>query len=286
MTTFQKIIKYAAIAFGAYLCVMIISAIILGITTIFGITAGINAIEESTYNNTEIIESANYEYTNIEKLDIELGMCKLNIKNDDTLTDKIKVEMKNTSDKIYCKQTGNELKIEDDKNVSINFFKNRDTVPEITIYIPENQTFTNVDLDVSINDSNIEKINGNKVKIKAGSGRCIVKDILAKELEVEGGAGEFIIENSKTEKLDLEAGIGNTIITTEILNVADIDSGVGRLELNLLGNKENYTIKPSVGIGGVTVDNEKTENNKVIGNGSQRVSIDAGVGEVVVNFIR
>lgn len=267
MTTFQKIIKYAAIAFGAYLCVIIISAIVLAITTIFGITIGMNTIEESFNNsNQEVIKSLNYEYIGIEKLDFELGMCKLNIQNDETLTDKIKVEMKNTSDKMYCKQNGNELKIEDDKNVSMNFFKSRNIVPEITIYIPENQEFVNVDLNVSINDVNIEKLTAEKAKIETGGGRCIIKDITAKQLDIEGGAGETIIENSKADKLEL-------------------DAGVGRLELNLLGSKEKYMIRPSVGIGGIIVDNQSVENKKTIGNGDRRINIDAGVGEVVVNFI-
>lgn len=286
MTTFQKIIKYAAIAFGAYLCVIIISAIVLAITTIFGITIGMNTIEESFNNsNQEVIKSLNYEYIGIEKLDFELGMCKLNIQNDETLTDKIKVEMKNTSDKMYCKQNGNELKIEDDKNVSMNFFKSRNIVPEITIYIPEKQEFVNVDLNVSINDVNIEKLTAEKAKIETGGGRCIIKDITAKQLDIEGGAGETIIENSKADKLELDAGVGSTVITTEILNVADIDAGVGRLELNLLGSKEKYMIRPSVGIGGIIVDNQSVENKKTIGNGDRRINIDAGVGEVVVNFI-
>lgn len=286
MTTFQKIIKYGAIAFGAYLCVIIISAIILAITTIFGITVGMNAIEESFNNNNQtVIESVNYEYTGIEKLNIELGICKLNIQNDETLTDKIKVEMKNTSNKMYCKQLGNELKIDDDKNVSINFLKNRNIVPEITIYIPQNQEFENVDLNVSINDVNIEKLNAKKAKIETGGGRCIIKNIITEQLDIEGGAGETIVENSKTNRLELDAGIGSTIITAEILDTADINSGVGRLELNLLGSKENYMIKPSVGIGGVVVDNQRAENEKIIGNGNQKVKIDAGIGEVAVNFI-
>ena len=286
MTTFQKIIKYGAIAFGAYLCVMIISAIILAITTIFGITVGMNAIEESFNNNNQtVIESVNYEYTGIEKLNIELGICKLNIQNDETLTDKIKVEMKNTSNKMYCKQLGNELKIDDDKNVSINFLKNRNIVPEITIYIPQNQEFENVDLNVSINDVNIEKLNTKKAKIETGGGRCIIKNIITEQLDIEGGAGETIVENSKTNRLELDAGIGSTIITAEILDTADINSGVGRLELNLLGSKENYMIRPAVGIGGVVIDNQRVEKEQMIGNGNQKVKIDAGIGEVAVNFI-
>lgn len=292
MTTFQKIIKYGAIAFGIYLCVIIISAIIFTLTTIFGITLGISQLEENwnsrddstNSSSNEIIESQSYDYTDIKKLDVELSLCKFNVVVDNTLTNNLKVEIRNDSNKIYSKQSGSELRIEDETLTSMDFFKSNDIVPEVIISIPENYEFEVADIKVNINESNIEKIYGNKVKIETGGGRVVIKDIVANELDIEGGAGEIIVENLKAEILDFEAGIGNAEVTAEITNRADIDSGVGRLELNLLGNKDNYMIIPSVGIGAVTVDNEKVVSKNVIGSGNQKISIDAGVGEVVVNF--
>lgn len=292
MTTFQKIIKYGAIAFGIYLCVIIISAIIFTLTTIFGITLGISQLEENwnsrddstNSNSNEIIESQSYDYPDIKKLDVELSLCKFNVVVDNTLTNNLKVEIRNDSNKIYSKQSGSELRIEDETLPSMDFFKSNDIVPEVIISIPDNYEFEVADIKVNINESNIEKIYGKKVKIETGGGRVVIKNIVANELDIEGGAGEIIVENLKAEILDFEAGIGNAEVTAEITNRADIDSGVGRLELNLLGNKDNYMIIPSVGIGAVTVDNEKAVSKNVIGSGSQKISIDAGVGEVVVNF--
>ena len=47
MTPFQKVIKYGAIAFAIYLCIMIISMIIFGITCIFGISVGVVIFENN-----------------------------------------------------------------------------------------------------------------------------------------------------------------------------------------------------------------------------------------------
>lgn len=292
MTTFQKIIKYGAIAFGIYLCVIIISAIIFTLTAIFGITIGISQLEESwnnsndivNSNSNEITESQSYDYTDIKKLDVELSLCKFDIVVDNTLTNNLKVEIRNGSNKIYSEQSGSNLKIEDDTITSMDFFKSRNIVPEIIISIPDNYEFESADIKVSINESNIEQLYGKKVKIETGGGRVVIKDIVADELDIEGGAGEIIVENSRAERLDFEAGVGNAEITTEVMNRADIDSGVGKLELNLLGDRDNYMIIPSVGIGAVIVDNEKAVSKNVIGSGNQKISIDAGVGEVVVNF--
>ena len=292
MTTFQKIIKYGAIAFGIYLCGIIISAIIFTLTAIFGITIGISQLEESwnnsndivNSNSNEITESQSYDYTDIKKLDVELSLCKFDIVVDNTLTNNLKVEIRNGSNKIYSEQSGSNLKIEDDTITSMDFFKSRNIVPEIIISIPDNYEFESADIKVTINESNIEQLYGKKVKIETGGGRVVIKDIVADELDIEGGAGEIIVENSRAERLDFEAGVGNAEITTEVMNRADIDSGVGKLELNLLGNRDNYMIIPSVGIGAVIVDNEKAVSKNVIGSGNQKISIDAGIGEVVVNF--
>lgn len=289
MTTFQKIIKYAAIAFGTYLCVMIISGIIFAITSIVGITLGINAIQDRFNNNNngnhqEILEQKVFEYSDIKNLNIDLSMCKLVLKTEPSIN-KIKVETTNDINKINCKQNFETLNIEDDAIRNMDFFKSENIVPEVILYIPENYEFLNVEISAKINDTNIEGIIAKKAEIETGSGRFVIDNIETEKLDVDGAAGEIIIKNSKTKNLDLDAGVGNIIVNTEVLGFADVDAGVGRLELNLKGNKSNYKIKPSVGIGGVTIDNKIAKNNEIIGNGNQKISISSGIGEVVVNFI-
>ena len=284
MTTFQKIIKYGAIAFGIYLCIIIITAIISVITGLVGITWGIEAIQNHVAvdnrgeENQTLIAENSYEFTDIEKWNIDLNICKLTIKTGE----KLKVETTNVSDKFYCNQIGKELKIKDDK-LNTNLF-NSELTPEVTIYLPENQEFKEVELDVSINDCEIEKINAKEISIKTGGGKCVIKDLKSEDLDLETGAGESIVEKAIANKLDLESGIGKTQVTLEVLDVADIDSGVGSLEVNLLGNKENYMIEPSVGLGSLTIDNERAENNKIVGNGNRKIEINAGIGELIVNF--
>lgn len=96
MTTFQKIVKYGALIFAGYLCLMIISGIVVGITAIFGITTGIEMLEENA--NSEIITTWEQEYSNITEMDIDLSLCKLDIRKGDTL----KVNVADVSDKFKC----------------------------------------------------------------------------------------------------------------------------------------------------------------------------------------
>ena len=74
MTSFQKIIKYGAIAFAIYLVIIIVVAIVATLTTIFGVTIGI----ENYRNNREPSQIINNEwtedYSNIKNLEIELNL--------------------------------------------------------------------------------------------------------------------------------------------------------------------------------------------------------------------
>ena len=115
MTSFQKVIKYGAIALAIYLCFMIIGVIITTITAIFGITVGLEMFENSS--NEAMITKWEQEYSDITSLDIDLDVCKLVIKKGDTL----KVTASEVSDKFHCKVEGKNLKIEDE-NYHTHFF--------------------------------------------------------------------------------------------------------------------------------------------------------------------
>jgi len=91
--------------------------------------------------------------------------------------------------------------------------------------------------------------------------------------------------NSTIDSLDIDGGIGKFIVNSQITNKADIQSGVGKLELNLLGKKDDYKIKSKTGLGSFTIDGQKIENKQVTGNGDVYINIEAGVGQTTVNFV-
>src|SRR5699024_5195062 len=129
-----------AIAFGIYLSITIVF-VLLGIANGF--------VKSSKQSVTEIVENIDeshlkdisQEYTDIANLEIDLENIELTIKKGEN----IKIESTNISDKIEIKQDGNILKINDDK-VSSNFYTINNA---LTIYIPENQKFDNIDIEVN-----------------------------------------------------------------------------------------------------------------------------------------
>lgn len=278
MTSFQKIIKYGAIALAIYICFLIIKIIVFSITTIFGITAGLEIFENSK-DNAAMITKWEQEYTNITNIDINLSVCKLNIKRGETL----KVEALEISNQFNCKAEGNKLKIED-KNLYKNILNTGDIKSEVTIYIPDGMEFNEVSIETGVNETNIEYLKANKINLEMGVGKYQINSISAKYAKIEAGAGEANIDNANIEELNLDGGVGKLVFTSKITKKADISSGVGRMELNLIGLATDYKVKAETGLGNFVVNDQKIADNQTLGNGDVTIKIDAGVGETIVNF--
>ena len=135
MSTLQKIIKYGAMIFGFYLVFIILSFIITGITAIFGISIGLDAYRTYSSKNESNIATFNEIYENVTNINIKLDISKLNIKTGD----KFKVEVTNPTNEFYCKMEEDTLKIRDERS-GFNLFNSNDKIiPEIVIYIQDNQ---------------------------------------------------------------------------------------------------------------------------------------------------
>lgn len=278
MTSFQKIIKYGAIAFAIYLCFLIISMIIFGITALFGITTGLEMFQSSK-DNVAMITKWEQEYTNITTMDINLSVCKLEIKKGNTL----KVEVSYVSEQFKCEAEGNKLKIEDEK-LHRNIFNTVDYKPEVTIYIPETMEFEEITIRTGVNETDIEYLKADRIKLEMGVGKYQVNSLSAQYAKIEAGAGEANINHANIEELKLNSGVGKLILTSKITKKADIASGVGKMELNLIGLPTDYRIKAETGLGNFVVNGQKIKDNQTLGNGEATIKVDGGVGETVVSF--
>lgn len=279
MTTFQKVIKYGAIAFAIYLAIVIIGIIIGAITAIFGITIGIESYQNSLKEPQVITKQWEEDYSNIKNLDIDLSVCKLEIKKGDTL----KIETADITEQFECRANGDTLKIKDNK-LKVNWFQNQNLVPQVIVYIPDNIVFDKIDIETGVNDTNIDYLKADKIELETGVGKCNIQNFDTDYARIECGAGETIINDSTIETLKLDSGIGRLVVTSKITNNADVDSGVGEVELNLKGNESDYKIKAQKGLGSFTVDGKGVSDDETIGNGNAVIKIDAGVGKTTVNF--
>ena len=283
MKPFQKVIKYGAMAFAIYLAIMIISIIVFGVTAIFGIGTGIEAISNNIGNSTDSSEVLTYtqEYNDVERLDIDLSKSRLEIKTGDSF----KVEFVNVSKKLSTKldNSGKELKIEDE---TLKLFENYNRDSKVIVYIPNDYELKSVKLDlVGVSGAYIEGFKTEKLEVDIGAGKYEINNVQAKSCEIDSGAGETYINNSTFDNFEFNGGVGKVTINCKVNAKGNIESGVGKLEVNLIGSKDDYKVRAETGIGNLTIDGNKVRNGEIIGYGNVNINVEAGIGETRINFV-
>lgn len=271
MTTAQKIIKYLALGFALFLTITIISSIlgvIYGLANILGLR-----------NNDSNKELGNIEWEQTSNLttylDIDVKYTNLTLKTGE------KFSAQSSSKDIEIQQNGNKLKIEDKSRH--NWLSNNDA-ENLIIYIPQELEFEKVEIDTGAGKVDVEALQTEKLKLNLGAGETIIQNVVANEADIDTGAGKLTIENGKLNDLDFDMGVGETNIKTELTGKNKIDTGIGSLKLNLLGNKEDYKIKLSKGLGDIKIDGKSASNDETIGSGENYIDIDGGIGEIKVDF--
>lgn len=270
MTTFQKIIKYLALAFAIFLIVSITSGILIGIYGI-GVIAGLTKDE----NNSKVLVGDKIETvfndSEVKKLKIDIEYADLEILKGDNL------RLETNSKNIICKQDGNKIEIEEK---DINLFLKNDK-KKLIIYIPENIKFENVRIETGAGEIDIEKINTEEARLEIGAGKVTINNIEAtKEARIEGGAGEVEILSGQINDLNLDMGVGKFILNSKLTGDNKINAGIGNLEINLSDEKENYSIEANKGIGNIRLNGEQLSGNTKYGDGETKLAIDGGIGNI------
>jgi len=282
MSEGQKVIKYIAIAFGIFLSVNIIIGIVSAV--FFGIRVlDINFKENN--KTTEVV--SNYEmtmsqkYEDIEKLKIEIGYSKLEIKQGG----EFKVESNSKNENINIKKSTNTLTIREEN--TWNLFDD-DIESHIIITVPEYHYFEKIEIDAGSGEVSISDVQTKSFELEVGAGNVVISNLLVEgKTDIDGGAGKVVIKDSNLNNLDLDVGVGEfQILNSKLLDNSDIDAGIGKLQITLNGSLDDYRIIPTTGIGSFTIESNQIENDKVYGNGQNKIKIDAGIGKVEIDFVK
>ena len=251
MTTAQKIIKYIATAFALFLVVTIISAILsIG----YEILSSIGLIHTNDKNITADFQVISNDIKEVSTLKIDLSCTNLDIK----VGDNFKVETNNS--KITFEENNGSVKIkEENKN-----WMNNNSSSNLIVYIPE--SISNLYLELGAGNVHIDNIT------------------VTQEAKIDGGIGKTELSSCEINNLKADLGMGEFTFEGKITGKSKIDSGVGEIKVNLIDKKENYTIDISKGIGTITLDGEKVEDNKKYENGDNFLEINCGIGNINIEF--
>ena len=271
MTTAQKVIKNLALAFAILLIVSIISGILSALYALSGVL-GLQKEDEIIKDEMSKI---NFENSEVATLDIDVAFTNLIIKKGDLLL----AETNNKN--INCIQNNQNLQIKENQH---SLFSKNDT-GDLVIYIPEDLEFKKVKINSGAGKIQIENINAEKLYLELGAGETIIEKLnVTDDCKIESGAGKVSILSGNINELNLDMGVGKFEVTSALTGNSKINAGIGNLELNIQGNKENYTIKANKGIGSIKIDGKEVSNDITYGNGENNIKIDGGIGEIKIDF--
>ncbi len=274
MTTAQKIIKYFAVAFAVFLIITIISSILTGG---YALLKALGLIHENKNIISEDLKVISSEVTEISTLKIDLVYTNLNIKTGENF----KVETNNS--KITFKNDNGNIKIKEEDQ---SWFSSNSNESNLIIYIPENMlTIDETKIETGAGKINIGSLNTQSLYLELGAGDVYIENVIAnQETKIDGGVGKTELKSCEINNLKANLGMGEFVFSGKLTNKTEINSGVGGISINLMDDKENYTIKVSKGLGRAALAGQKLETDRVYGTGKNYLDIDGGIGEIKINF--
>lgn len=265
MTEFQRVIKYLSIGLAVFLAVSIIMGFV-------GLIGGIlfmnndNVLDEM--REIEIAQS-------IEKIEIDVNAAALTLKVGENFA------LSTNLEKLTVKSSDGKLVIKEKSNTWFHSTKAGD----IVLTIPADATFSSVKINAGAGQIEIENLVADSIDFDFGAGEIEIESLTVKKYaDIDTDAGKFTVKGGAINNLDLDLGVGKSSVRSALTGECDIDCGVGETELTVLGNKDDYRIKVSKGIGDATLDGVSVGNDQTVGNGENRLLIDGGIGSINIRF--
>jgi len=227
--------------------ILLISGTILG---------GFSQLKSTYFDSINISNNNEYEFTGINDLEIEVDASKVIIQEYDGSIIKVS---SNSATKII--NENNTLIIEDNFNI---FNLNK----KITIYIPINYQFNNVDINIDASDFEAENIYATYIEVIIDAGNFGAKKITSTNLNVEVDAGKATID-----LLDCQNSY--------------FDCDVGDIEAMMVGNEVDYSYDVSCDLGSVRIGNYKTDglsDDYSFSGGMKKISVNCDASDIDIKM--
>lgn len=271
MTTGQKVIKYCSIAFAVFLMISIFGGIWTAIGAVGVVLGGFG---EGHVAEEMISYDIEDDYTGLE---MEIGACKLTIREGDSFG------VESNLEELEVTEENGTLVLKDD---SKSWFSIHSTmVGEVVLTIPKEHVFESIDIETGAGELDVDVLSAEKLSLSLGAGEVNIGALNAsKSATIDGGVGDIVIRGGQMNNLDYDMGVGELEFTGKLTGNSELSCGVGDATVTLLGEKEEYQVSVSKGVGDASIDGEKAVDNKDYGDGANRVEVSGGVGDFELTF--
>ena len=221
MTSWQKVIKYIAIAFAILLIVSIIGGIVgtlSSLSFVFGDKDIVGELQTYSINS------------DIKELYIDISAADFVVKTGDEFC------VKSNHKYITVEEKNDRLVISEKKR----FWGSYRGKVSLELYVPEGTVFEKADISTGAGRVTIETLSAEVLILNLGAGEVKIDNLIATErAEIDGGAGSITISDGALRNLDLDMGVGELKLTSMLTGNSDLDYGVGATELVLLGTADD-----------------------------------------------
>lgn len=294
MNSAQKLMKCIAMFFAVCLTICIIATIVeVGVGVIGAFVPSDEGkqvtSQKSPENNNEYKEKIGdkLDFFDVENLEIESSLYKVQIKTEKDL-DCVRIQKYDvaSSYRIEYDEDSKTITAEDDNWVS-GLFKKRhsSTKGRIVVYVPENQEFDELNIEMGVGAVSIEDIKTDTFTVECGVGSLSCENVWADYAIIQGGVGSVDCDNVTFKGLEVTGGVGDVDIQGDISGKSEISAGMGNFTLTLNGNKEDYNYKVETALGPIYIDGEKTSDIDLYNNSHDNlIDVEGGIGTVHVKF--
>ena len=228
-----------------------------------------------TKENAVLDETKAYQVQNqISSLNIQLNSADFKIENGDAFLVESNLKHLSVSEK------NGVLTIVDNAKSNSSY-----TDATLTLYVPSGIIFDSIDIETGAAKMIVGTLSANTIELVLGAGDVQIEALnVFSSANIKGGAGKINVVSGIINNLDVEVGAGKLDLTARVLGDSEFEFGVGESNITLIGNKEEYKVDIEKGLGNITADGSAITGTSSIGNGSNCIDIEGGVGAINLKF--
>ena len=298
MNLFERIVKYAAMAFAVLLSFGIIVGILTGVLSAAGMMS-----EDISFFQAEQVkqEDITKEFSNVKNLKVDISFGKVEIIEGHTF----RVTATNIPADCVIALQNETLVVEKEDGVFVLpfFHWKQNEKAHILIEVPSGFVAHTVELESGAGAFFVEKLSAENLILDTGSGSFVGKQLSATKTTMDTGSGNVTIEDATLGELTLESGSGlvrmrevtahdvefdsgsgSISIEGSLTGDCSFDTGSGRVDLLLYGDRKEYRILTELGSGSFWLDGNRIKEDTIDISAKHTLDFDAGSGRVSVEF--
>lgn len=176
------------------------------------------------------------------------------------------------------------VKVYQSGKVSINDIK----TCRITLYVPENSSFDEVEIEVGAGQLKLADILAKELSAEVGAGEMILSDIIVDNIEASVGMGRVSLDNVQVQTLDAEVGMGSLELQGDILQKADLECSMGSIEMTLNGKEEDFNYYLEGAMGNVSIGRDSfsgfAQERTIQNNADKSINVECAMGNINISF--